>query len=86
MSILGNSIEILIKSICDQLTITDTDRIQVYIKQVRELSQSEFQKQFVYYYTDMRRQKLGVYYSIVVLYTIYIIHYSMMCMYILHIL
>ena len=69
----------------------DTDNnsiIQGYIKQVRELSHSEFQKQFVYYYTDMRRQKLGVYYSIIVLYTIYIyiIHYSMMCMYILHIL
>ena len=42
--------------------------IQGYIKQVRELSQSEFQKQFVYYYTDMRRQKLGVYY--IYIYTI----------------
>ena len=55
---------------------TDNNSIvyNIYIKQVRELSQSEFQKMFVYYYTDMRRQKLGVYYSIVVLYTIYILY------------
>ena len=77
MSILGSSIEILIKSICDKLyTNTDTNNnkdnsnsnnsivYNSYIKQIRELSQSEFQKQFVYYYTDMRRQKLGVYYTV----------------------
>lgn len=59
VAVLGETIETLIKGVCQKSSIKDEAIMRSYVQQVRDLSSAEFQSQFVVYYTDMKRRKLG---------------------------